>query len=1035
MILRLAALCLLLAASASAQPTYRFDHFGTDRGLSQSMVTAITQDRQGFLWIGTDDGLNRFDGHTFTVYRHALEDPTTLPGSRISSLYIDDEGTLWVGTMSGLARFDRSTETFHVPPGAPGDASSRCAPDVTSIAPGPDGSLWTGIYSGGLCRIAPDRRSAEPVHVEPDDGTGRARVYALRLDETGTPWAQTGSGSDRSLLGCRVATGPARCESRTDFVQRVPGSPSLVAEGVIPMALQDRGGGSRLSLADMTHVSTRERHLLALNDDRVWMATEDQGIAEAHLQTGEVSWIRHAPDDPRSLSSSSIRVLFQDREGSVWVGTTSGLSRWQPPDPARFVTVRRGPPEAGGLADERVSGIAARRDGSVWISTRDGLHTLDPETGRVSILRRPDPDATYGNAFWHLFEDSSGTLWVGTKRRGLLRLGAGGDRLLLEPAFAEISEFGPQIDRMQIRHVAEDSAGRLWVGTGTGFAVRTPEEGWTPFLDLGPDRLLPSGRVNVFYEDRGGTLWVGTDAGLCRLSEGAEVPEDIRFRCYRHSRTDPQSLGADVVWALAEDGLGRLWIGTVGGGLARYIPRTDTFVRLTTQDGLPNNTVYGLVADHSGVLWATTNAGLARVDPLTRGVRTYTTAHGLPGNEFDFMAYDVALDGRVYVGGPHGLVSFDPAEMTATPEAAPVALTSVHVFDARIPGLLASGDTLRLRHDQNFFRLGFAALDFRTPERSRYRYRLTGYEPEWRQTSDSAPEASYTRVPPGNYVFEVASLDAAAQPNAPMRLHVEIVPAFWQTLAFQGGMVALALALGLVGVGRVVGNRRRDAAREDAEATELKRRVAEGRDRERLRIARELHDGPVQDLYRLGHDLDRLRLRGDAAPTTLLGARQQVTTVATNLREVLATLRPPIIPHLGLPAALESLARRIRRRHPGLDVRLDLDTHAARALPADAQNALYRVTQEALTNVAKHAEARTAQVTLRRAENGTELIVRDDGRGFVCPPLLLDLARADHFGLVGTAERLDVIGGRLVVETSPGAGTTIRAWLPEGRAE
>ncbi|MEM1053912.1 MAG: two-component regulator propeller domain-containing protein [Bacteroidota bacterium] len=1031
----LSLLSVAVASSVSGQPTYRFEQFRTERGLSQSTVTAITQDHQGFLWIGTDDGLNRFDGHSFTVYRHALEDDATLPGSRITSLHVDEDGELWVGTMSGLARFDRKTETFVTPPGAPGDSASPCTQDVTSLAPDPDGSLWMGLYSGGLCALSPDRQSSRHVPVvSPDpeasfNGT-QSRVYTLRVDADGAPWAQLSTARSQLFPACRIDSATGLCDFTARFVGVVPHTSDVFTDGIVPEILRVATRETAIRLPISSENAFREQNLLALPDGRVWIGTESQGLLSVNPTNGRMTSIRPIPDDSRSLAGESVRALFRDRQGNVWIGTTSGLNRWHPPDSSRFRTFRRGPAIAGGLSDERVSGVLEARDGTVWVATRDGLNRIDPETGELTVVRR-EADGPYANAFWYLYEDSEGILWIGTKRRGLHRLLPGSSQIEPVNAFEGSRLFDGVDQQSHIRFVGEDRRGHLWVGAETGFSVRTPDGRWHPFLEpMGPIPL-PSARVNVFFEDRHDRLWVGTDGGLCRLLPESRVPDDLRFHCYTHEGDDPTSLGSDIIWSITEDGRGDLWVGTVGGGLARYDPSTDAFVRLTTQDGLPNNTVYALLADHSGILWTTTNAGLARIDPVSGAVTVYTTADGLPGNEFGFMAYDVGPSGTVYVGGPQGLVMFDPNELITSRRPGPVAVTGAMVFDQRIPGLFDSGDTLRLQHDQNFFRLTFAALDFRTPERARYRYRLAGYESEWRRTLANAPEAAYTRVPPGRYIFEVMALDPAGGSTEPTRLYVIVEPALWQTMGFQGGLAMLALSFGLLGIGVAYRRRQRELEREEAEATELKRRVAEGRERERLRLARELHDGPVQDLYRLGHDLDRLRLRSaEDNPTALLGARAQVTAVATNLREVLATLRPALLPHLGLEAAMDALARRMRRRMPGLEIRLALDTDIARALRPDVQNAVYRIAQEALTNVVKHAGATSATMTLEQVEGGVELVVRDDGRGFEPPLHLLDLARAEHFGLVGAAERLDVVGGRLGVQSSPGRGTTVRAWVP-----
>ncbi|MEM6287744.1 MAG: two-component regulator propeller domain-containing protein [Bacteroidota bacterium] len=1023
-----------VAVVGAAQPAYRFDRLGAEHGLSQSTVTSIAQDRQGYLWVGTEDGLNRFDGRTFTVYRHAIEDATTLPSSRITSLHLDEAGGLWVGTMGGLARLDRGTETFWVPPGAPGDPESPCAADVTAIAPGPDGALWTGTFSGGLCRVAPDRRSARRLGIEPTpEGVDVDRVYDLHVADDGSLWARLTVYATAALGVCRIDGTTCRYLAEDQLTWAISGPGSLVARRT-PQALRlaqnaDAGRLRPLPIpdlpADVQAASTQS--VVAADDGRVWMATEEHGLVVIEPATGRTTSVRPVPNDPRSLPSASVRSLFRDRQGTVWVGTTQGLARWQPPDAGRFHTARAGPPEAGGLSDERVTGVLEARDGAVYVGTRDGLNRIDPETGQIEVIRRSD-DGPYANAIWHLYEDDRGVVWMGSKRRGLLRHDPATGQTETVSVFAGTGLSGIQTTHLQVRYVGADRDGTLWVATDYGFSLRTTDGRWHPYPVGRPEYPLPSGRVNVFYEDRLGGIWAGTDDGLCRLRSEAEVPSRLAFRCYRRSAGDPTSLGADVVWSVAEDGRGQLWAGTVGGGLARYDRARDAFVRLTTRDGLPNNTVYDLVADGLGNLWATTNAGLARVDSAHR-VTVFTTADGLPGNEFDFMASHVGPSGTVYVGGPNGLAWFDPSRLTAA-SAASVTVTGARVFGQAHPSLFADGDTLRLGHDENFFQLTFSALDLRTPERARYRYRLDGYDDGWREASAADAEARYTRVPPGRYMFEVGTVDA--RPGGATRLHVLVAPAFWQTAWFRLGVLAVLVAGGATTVLALRRRRAADRIRRAADAAEMKRRVAEGRERERLRLARELHDGPVQDLYRLGHDLDRLRLRPagpEAADGIHLGdARTRVTAVTSTLRDVLAALRPPVIPHLGLAAALESLARRGRHRH--LDVRLAIDPEAVRALPEDAQNVVYRVVQEALVNVSKHAEAGAVDVSLAHRPGGVEVTVRDDGQGFAPPAHLLDFARAGRFGVVGASERAEVVGGHLSVESAPGHGTTVRLWLP-----
>ncbi|MEL7362374.1 MAG: ATP-binding protein, partial [Bacteroidota bacterium] len=582
---------------------------------------------------------------------------------------------------------------------------------------------------------------------------------------------------------------------------------------------------------------------------------------------------------------------------------------------------------------------------------------------------------------------------------------------------------------LPVRHLTEDQHGTLWISTSIGLFRRDPDGTLTSYLH-DPSRLggLPDPRVSIVHESSVGSRWIGTDGGLCRLVD--EAPPG-RFDCVRHRPDDPTSLGADVVWTITESAAdaGALWVGTIGGGLCRFDLATETCRRYTTSDGLPNNTVYGVLADDDGGLWMSTNGGLARLEIATETFTVFAATEGLRSDAFDFMSYHRADDGRLFFGGPRGFYAFHPDSLRASTYVPPVAITGVRTFDQARPGLPADGDTLRLAHDENFVSFEFAAFDFERPRQNQYRYRLIGVDEQWRTTTGGRPEARYTDVPPGTYTFEVlgANHDGLYNPEA-VRLTLDIVPAWWQAWWFRSGALLLAtVSLGAIGVGTV---RRREAAwrREQAEAAEMQRRLAESRERERARIARELHDGPVQQLYRIGHDLDRLAHHEAQVATPVQAARAALTDVAGELRGVLSTLRPPLIEHLGVGAALGALVRQSRPHFPDADLRAEINSDGRR-LSLDAQHALYRIAQEALANAAKHAEARAVRLRLTEVGPRVRLTVRDDGRGFAVPDRLVRFAREERYGLVGAAERVEQLGGRFAVQSTPGQGTEVTVEL------
>ncbi|MEL6617130.1 MAG: ATP-binding protein, partial [Bacteroidota bacterium] len=342
-------------------------------------------------------------------------------------------------------------------------------------------------------------------------------------------------------------------------------------------------------------------------------------------------------------------------------------------------------------------------------------------------------------------------------------------------------------------------------------------------------------------------------------------------------------------------------------------------------------------------------------------------------------------------------------------------------------GTPAPGDTLRLRHDEAAFGVRFAAVDFRAPRQHRYRYRLVGLEEQWQRTDGTAPRAAYTGLAAGLYRFEVAGAAADTPFGTPTTMWIEVVPALWQTTAFQFSALLLAFAL-MVGTAVLVTRQRAAlAAQAAADAAEVRRRLADARERERVRLARDLHDGPVQNLYRVGHDLDRL---GESIGTpTVSPVRERVGAVARSLRQMLVELRPTLAEHLGLGPALKTVARHVEERHTGLTIAV-LDEASGVEIDAASRVALFRIAQEALENVGRHAEASRARITLDAHDGGLRLTVRDNGRGFAVPERMVDLARQEHFGLVGAQERAEAVRGRFTVRSSPGRGTAVVAWVP-----
>ncbi len=1037
-----AALGAVLAAASFAQPAaVRFDRLGLEDGLPQSTVMATLQDRQGFLWVGTEDGLGRYDGYDFETFRHDPADPRSLSDNYIIALHQTHDGTLWVGTSDGgLNRFDGGS--FKAFRHDPDDAGSLTHDRVTDLAEGADGALWVATRGGGLDRL--DQTTGTFTHFRHDSTDARSlpndQVWTLLADRAGRLWVGTRGG------------GLARYDGENGFVryQNAPLDPnSLPGDDVLDLHEGHDGsiwiatfGHGLARLDPSTSRITRYGHdetdphtlpsdgVVSVWQDRagdVWAGTWGSGLGRLDPATGEVTRYTHDPADIGSLGDDYVRSIYESPQGLLWVGTVSGGLSVRNPARERFHHVRHVDDDPTSLLTDYVRAFADEPDGTLWVGTRDGLSRL--RDGRFEHFTADDgPGALSASYVRALLSDHDGRLWVGTAS-GLNRREPDGrfTRFLHNPDDAEAGD--PNVHRVYALLEARD--GLLWVGTRDGLhAFDRERETFVRRFGHGEGaNALPDNEVIALVEGTDGVLWVGTTGGLARVETATG-----RVTRYVHDPSDPYSLSDNRVFSLLPSEDGGVWAGT-NSGLDRLDPATGHFRHVTERDGLPNELVYGILPDDAGCLWLSTNKGLARLDPADGTIRTYDASDGLQSNEFNQGAYYRARNGDLLFGGIGGFNRFDPAAIAANPHAPPVVLTEFRIFDRPAT---PPPDGIRLTHADNFFSFEFAALDFANPTRNQYAYKLEGFDDTWHYAG-TRRYVSYTNLDGGRYTFRVrGSNNDGVWNEAGLAVPLTVVPPVWETWWFR-----LALALGVLGVGFAGAwawqrGRMRILERSRDEIAEAQRRLSEGREQERLHLARELHDGPVQDLYtaklQLSLAAEKLGLNGETRPV-----EEALGRVSASLRGICGELRPPALGPFGLAAALRSHVRALRTAHPDLHFELELAADGQR-LPEDVRLALFRIAQEALSNAARHANACTVRVTFTVDAEETVLEVRDDGRGFRVPDRPLDGARGGAFGLLGMAERAEALGGRLDVESVPGQGATVRvavllpAAQPEGAA-
>ena len=790
------------SSAAPAQRNIRFTRITPREGLSQAGVNAIAQDQYGMIWLGTQEGLNRYDGYKMVVYEHQPGQPDTLSHDWVWTVHLDNRGTLWVGTDGGgLNRYNRTEDSFTHYRHDPDDPLSLSNDRVRVIYQDAQGVLWIGTDGGGLNRF--DQDSGEftrfrHADLDPDSLPGDT-VLAIFEDSKGKLWVGTDNGLARMDHARRKFF-----SYRHDAAQ-----PASLSNNQVRSIYEDRRGQlwigtykGGLNVLDRRSDSFRhfqhdpaDPHSLSHNrvrdiyqDQRgtLWVAT-DGGLNEWRPEQDGFIHYRHDPVDPSSLSDNRLTTLFQDQGDVLWVGSYNGVNKWNYVSDA-FSYLQQEPGTAPQPGSKIVTAIEQSADGLVGVGTYGGgLSRVDTTTGDTTRYRHRPADAgsLSDDRVMAVYADSDNRIWVGTRNGGLGRL---------DPTTGRFTHYrhDPQhpdsLSSNSITSILGDDNGALWVGTyGDGLNRFDPDSGKFSVYrhDPADARTLSSDRILDLYRDRAGVLWVGTeDGGLNRFSAA-----DGSFSHYRHDADDATSLGSDAAWSITESSEGSLWVATLGGGLNHWAASDraadrPVFRKHLKTSGLRSDTVFGVLEDADGFLWVSSNRGLARFNPVDGSVRNFDRFNGLRGDEFNFGAHLLTRNGRLLFGGSDGIVSFHPDELLVNMHTPDIVLTAhsrhqhlatAYSAEQREP------DTITLDHDEDYIQFRFSALDYASPDKNQYRYKLEGSDDEWLDPGEFR-RVTYASLPAGDYTFTVKASNNDGIWNdqgTSIRLHVEPPP--WQT--------------------------------------------------------------------------------------------------------------------------------------------------------------------------------------------------------------------------------------------------------------
>jgi two-component system sensor histidine kinase ChiS len=1045
---------------ASSEQRVRFERISLEQGLSQSSIYCMLQDSQGFMWFGTEDGLNKYDGYNFTVYKPIPGEPNGFSGNFIRAIYEDSSGVFWIGTDGGLDRWDRQTEQFTHYAHDPNDPHSLSSSAVQAIYQDREGVLWVGTLGGGLHKF--DQEQERFIRYPVDSKQSRNIVssdivWTIYQDREGVLWI----GTDNGLSRLDRQTGQlAYYKTGSQDVGLGDNSVRAIYEdqsGVLWIGTFG-GGLKRFDRFTERFVSYRSKpddpHSLsndlvwAIYQDRsgvLWIGTDD-GLDQFDRDSEQFIHYYYDIDDPNSLGHNSVRSIYEDHSGVLWFGTYGGGISKLDRSTNRFTHYQADPKNPNSLNNNVIRAIYKDRDGMLWIGTGGGgLNKFDRKGERFTFYYSGGPYDLSHDTVRAIYEDRSGALWIGTQGGGLNRFDRSTERFTHYYSDPQ-NPYSLSDNTILVMH--QDRAGTLWIGTEVGGLNRfdLTTERFTHYYS-NPDipSSLSSNEVRAIYEDRAGILWIGTwSGGLDKFDRETEE--------FVHYPARPQGLSDDTVLSIHEDQSGVLWIGTAGGGLNRFDRETEIFTYYREKDGLPNDVVYGILEDSHGYLWLSTNKGLSKFDPRTEKFTNYDVNDGLQGNEFNGGAFHKSRDGEMFFGGLNGLTAFYPENIQDNNFIPPVVLTSLTQGgeDVHVGQALESVKEIAFHWPNNFFEFEFAALSYAQPEKNQYAYRLEGLEEDWNHIG-TRRFGRYTSLPSGTYTLRIkGSNNDGVWNEKGTAITIKIVPPFWGTWWFRG-IVALAL------VGSVVGGYRLRVKGIEARSRELEaqveQRTAELRQEveqrtqveealrqsemgkavaaERSRLARDLHDVVTQTLFSASLVAEALPTSWERDPEEgrqLLKELRQLTQGAlAEMRTLLLELRPAALIEADLGDLLRQLAEAAIGRE-GIPITVTVEGECS--LPSDVHITLYRIAQEALNNVTKHARANQVTMSLscvlsqslsRAGEGKTvTLSIRDDGCGFD-----LDDVPPDRMGVRGMRERAHTIGAALTIESGIGRGTEI----------
>lgn len=1023
------------------------DQISVDNGLSQSEVYCVLKDSRGYVWIGTQDGLNRYDGYQITHYKHNPFDSTTLSHDQIMSLAEDAHGKIWVGTVNGLNRYDPVTGQFRrfwdlIEP----NRRRYGLTTVNAVRADRFGTLWAATSWGLKRLIFRNATDYDVVHysIESEDDRRAQIVNKLLLDSDGVLWIGTGSGLACLSIGkpALPAKKPApvkllACSTRQPY--QLPDSwvRSLASDEYGTVWVGTSSGVSRinpnLSQAE-TYPEIQQRvgdqPITSLHIDRhkiLWIATPEKGIFRFKIASDQhVRYVDSIEEDlfgKKGLKTSSINTVYEGpatHEDVVWIGThDAGLQLYSRSKNSfrQWPTItHRQHSSAAGL----VFAVTTDHVGKLWIGTHEGLIQIDRLTSAMQRFQAnpKNPYSLGSDKIQCLHEDRRGTLWIGTSE-GLYQYDRTNNRFLRQLSAIKPAP-GISEKREGILSLYEDRAGNLWVGGYSSLRRIDAKTGQVTTYQHDPkdSNSLRAFIVYAVQEDQRGMIWVGTGFGLNKIDV-----KTGKVTHYENNPNDPNSLIGEQVLGFLYDSKNRFWICSNKGFSQMQIGRNgeEQFTHFTEQHGLPNELVYGALEDERGRIWMSTNLGLSCFDPEKKQFENYDINDGLTINEFNMNAYHRAEDGELFFGGIGSLVSFLPMRMVKNRHLPHTVLTSFKKFEkpVNVDSLLAQKGRIEILPGENFFSFSFAALDYTNSHKNQYAYLLEGFHDGWIE-SGVRRYVSFTNLKPGDYILKVrgSNSDGLWSDDNMLRIPITVLPPFWQTWWF------LALLVTVIGgmVWLIYNYRVRKKVQY---LLELERVTLAENERVRKMAAQDLHD-------EFGNTITRISMLTEIIKSKLNGHGAEIGPLLTKIsdnsnrlyqgtKDFIWAINPEHDNFLEIAIRLKDFGDDVFDRSPiTFEATGITDDLRKTVLPVGTSRHLIFLFKEAMSNTLKHSHATSAQIHFALLNRRIEVQWKDNGIG-----IQASTKSSVGNGLHNIRSRAGKIGGKVDISSENRVGTTV----------